>query len=313
MPNGPILGRRPEVARGPEGRNPRWRQTRKSNGDLAHGCQVRNTVDMGDLLETLAQELERPRDVTMQVVRHLAANYGITDDEVGAFLDGTLPTLEEDEVDLVLSPLFTPRIDDQAVFASRLGQDSLSSEERNDLVARAVSRPTNASFVTSDGETHAYRLGEVTVERYVHRLRLEGTIPDPIFELIQRFPAPHRAMLQAVARASIWDSDERYSILETYLKATTSLDTVNADDDRFLLDIVERYKPTDIADLVAKIPGWREELRGDLEAGGRPFFSEGVQREHGGQHDQRAAGGTLIEGKRHDLDFLGRLEPLLVG
>lgn len=95
-------------------------------------------MEVLDLSETLAQELERPRKISAQVARHLVANYSIADDEIGPFLVQTLPTLEEDEIDLILSPLFTPKLADQAVFAGRLGRQSIPSDELVRLVVQVV-------------------------------------------------------------------------------------------------------------------------------------------------------------------------------
>lgn len=278
------------------------------------GPRLGDTVGMGELVETLARELERPREVTPQVARHLAGNYGITDDEIGRFLIETLPTLEEDEVDLILSPLFTPKLDDQAVAAAQLGAESVPEDAQQTLVAQLVSRPTDAAFVTSDGETHAHRLGEVTVERYVFRLRLEGTITASIFGLIRRFPDRDRGLLQAVARRAIWENG-RSNILEGYLSAMRGLEDANANETRGLLDLVERYKPADIGELVAKIPRWREALRGDLglASGGRPFFNERIEQSHGGEYDRRSPEDAMIEAKKNDLALLDRLERVLVG
>ena len=266
-----------------------------------------------ELLETLAQELERPREVSAQVARHLLANYDVMDGQVGPFLVETLSTLEEDEIDLILSPLFTPKLDDQSVFAGKLGQVSVSSDEQARLVAEAIARPVDARLVSMD-DTHRVRLAEVTVERYVYRLRLEGTIPESTLELIARLPSDDRAVLHAVARRAIWESDGRSGILGGYLAAAERGGALSADEVRSLLDLVERYKPTDMADLIAKIPRWQEGLRSDLNtsAGGKPFFSDQIHQSHGGDRDRRSPEGSLMESKRHDLGFLERLGSLLV-
>ncbi len=271
-------------------------------------------MEVLDLSETLAQELERPRKISAQVARHLVANYGIADDETGPFLVQTLPTLEEDEIDLILSPLFTPKLADQAVFAGRLGRQSIPSDELVRLVVQVVARPTDASLAGMDDQNHRVRLGEVTVERYVYRLRLEATIPEATFELIQRHPSGDYPLFQAVARRATWEGDGRSGILRGYLMATAGIEAWGAAEVRSLLDLVDRYKPIDIADLVAKIPRWQEGLRSDLSlaSGRKPFFSEGIEHSHGGERDHRSPEGALIEAKRRELSFLERLELLLV-
>lgn len=274
-----------------------------------------NVTVLPGLLETLAQELERPRKISAQVARHLLGTYGINDDEIGPFLVKTLPGLEVDEIDLILSPLFTPKLADQAVFAGQLGRLSIPPDEQALLVAQAVARPTDANLVGLDEETYRIRLGEVTVERYVYRLRLEATIPESIFELIQRFPSGDHAMLQAVARRATWEADGRSGILGAYLTAIAGLEAQDPGEASALLDLVERYKPVDIGELVAKIPQWRDGLRSDLGAasGGKPFFSDRIEQSHGGERDHRLPEDALMEAKRHELDFLRRLELLLVG
>ena len=62
---------------------------------------------MPELLELLAAGLERPREITPQVHGHLTETYGLSRDAIGAFLLNELPALEDYEVDLILSPLFT--------------------------------------------------------------------------------------------------------------------------------------------------------------------------------------------------------------
>ena len=96
--------------------------------------------------------------------------------------------------------------------------------------------------------------------------------------------------------------------------ATAGIEACGAAEVRSLLDLVERYKPIDIADLVAKISRWQEGLRSDLSlaSGRKPFFSEGIEHSHGGEHDHRSPEGALIEAKRRELSFLERLELLLV-
>src|SRR5262249_30402957 len=154
----------------------RERQLKEKNADQPEPaihetrCRSITSAIVSQLLETLAAELERPRELSSRVVNYISGHYGIDYDAVGAFLVEELPKLEEDEVDLILSPAFTPKLSDQAVVAEILGRDSFPVEQWPALVQQLVARPTVAQLVTPDSRQHRVNLGEVTVERYVHRL-----------------------------------------------------------------------------------------------------------------------------------------------
>ena len=120
---------------------------------------------MSNLIETLAAELERPRELSPRVLNYIGGIYGIDHDAIGAFLVNGLSKLEDDEIDLILSPVFTPKLADQAVFAGLLGGESIPRERLPELVQQLVARPIQAQLLTLDGHTHLVTLREVTVER----------------------------------------------------------------------------------------------------------------------------------------------------
>ena len=269
---------------------------------------------MAQLLETLAAELERPREVTAQVASHLVGMYGLTRDAIGPFLVIELPKLEEYEIDLILSPLFTPTLRDQAVFADLLGVESIPTEQWPALVQKLVSRPSLAQLVTENGQTHSVPLRDVTVERYVHRLRLEGTIPESLFKLIEHLPpADDRPLLKAIARRTVWENDARRDILVRYLNGAATNDTYRLDDVVELLKLAETYQPNDLADLLAHIPHWQQVLRQEIieATSPKPFFNESVQEMHGGGRDQRRQDNSLLSAKESEQAFLLRLQQVL--
>ena len=81
---------------------------------------------MVKLLETLAVELERPRELPPRVVKYIGGTYSVEYEAVGSFLVDELPKVEDYELDLILSPVFTPKLTDQAVFAELLGTKSIA-------------------------------------------------------------------------------------------------------------------------------------------------------------------------------------------
>src|SRR5690348_4755916 len=158
------------------------------------------------LVDALAHELERPRELSARVLNYIGGTYGVDQDAIGSFLTNELGKLEDYEIDLILSPAFTPKIADEAVFAELLGTTTVPREQWTGLVRQLEERPTRAQLVTPDGQQHAVPLREVTIERYVHRLRLEGTIPESVFTLLDGIPTiEDRPLLRAIARRPVWE------------------------------------------------------------------------------------------------------------
>lgn len=271
---------------------------------------------MLQLLETLAAELERPRRLSAQVVNHLSGTYGLDRDAIGAFLVNELNKLEDYEIDLALSPVFTPTLQDQAVFADRLGQESVTAAEWPGLVQQLVARPTRARLVTEDGQIHYVPLRDVSIERYVHRLRLDATIPEPLFKLLDHFePASDRPLLKAVARRAVWENAARREILTRYLTSVAGGEADRRGDVVELLKLAETYLPADTASLLAQIPHWLQVLRQEINeaGGGKPFFNERVEELHGGGRDQRRQDNSRITAKENERTSLERLQRVLGG
>ncbi len=258
----------------------------------------------------LVEELEKPRLLTPQVLRYLSATYGVGRDEVGPFLDQRLSALDETETDLTLSSLFTPKLSDQARFAELLGDALIPERDWSELVRQLDQRPTQGCLVTEEGAAHRFPLATVTLERYVHRLRLDGTVSEPLYRLIQTLPpAEDRPLLLAIARRSIWDTPERQQILFDFLAKGCTSDGYRRDDAEALLTLMETAEPSSVEDILQRLPEWEGNLRTQLASTSlpRPFFNSKVEELHGGGRDHRASNEEAAAHKRAELEFLGRL------
>ena len=270
-----------------------------------------DTDAVSKLLETLTAELERPRELSARVLNYIGGNYGIDHDAIGQFLVTELPKLEDDELDLILSPAFTPKLADQAIFAELLGTGSIPRAEWPNLVQQLIARPVRAQLVTPGGVTYPVPLREVTIDRYVHRLRLEGTIPQTLFSLLARTPlVGDGPLLKAVARRAIWENGSRCNILVRYLTAAPRHGSYRIEDALELLSQVESHKPADVADLLARIPRRQQALREEINNPKR-FFSGAAEQLHGGERDHRQHGDARMSAKEDELAFLGRLQQVL--
>lgn len=269
---------------------------------------------MPSLIEALAAELERPRELSARVLNYISGTYGIDPDAIGAFLVNELPKLEDDEIDLILSPVFTPKLADQSVFAELLGSNSVPRDQWAGLVQQLVARPIRAQLLTLDGQVHIVPLRDVSIERYVHRLRLEAVIPESVFTKLEKMPvAADRPMLRAIARRPVFESSGTREILEEYLIALNDHGGYNLDDMIELLNLAENRKPANVSDLLASLPRWTELLREQIDKawGPKPFFHQQVEIMHGGGRDQRRQDDTLLSVKEHEFAFLLRLQELL--
>jgi hypothetical protein len=266
------------------------------------------------LIDTVARELERPRELSSRVLNYIGGTYGVDEDAIGAFLTTELKNLEDYEIDLILSPVFTPKITDEAIFAELLGSGNVPREQWAGLVRELVERPTHAQLVTPDGQLHSVPLREVTIERYVHRLRLEASIPESVFVLLNRIPSiEDRPMLRAIARRPVWEDRGTREILERYLDVVTDRGSYTLPDMMELLHLAENRKPASVQDLLASIPRWAEALREQIDAAGGPkqFFHQGVEAMHGGDRDQRRQDDIRLTAKEKELAFLHHLQNLL--
>src|SRR5262245_24730451 len=273
-----------------------------------------NKASVSQLVETIAAELERPRELSARVLNYISGHYSVDEDAIGSFLTNELPKLEDYEIDLILSPVFTPKLSDQAIFADQLGTESISRDQWAGLVQELVARPVRAELVTFDGKHHSVNLREVTIERYVYRLRLDANVPESLFKLAAGIPAStDRPLVKAVLRQVVWENAGAREILERFLTASIHGGTYRLDDTVALLNLVEGRKPANLADLLARIPGWQEALRHQIDAasGPKPFFNEDIRLLRGGGRDQRAQDGGRMSAKERDLEFLDRLHRLL--
>lgn len=265
-----------------------------------------------ELLTTLATELERPRPLPAQVTRHLCGVHGVERDEIAHFLQHGLAALEDYEIDLALAPVFTPTLDDQAVIADLLEGESIPQNDWANLVRALVDRPTEARLVTEDGQSTLVPLRDVSIERYVHRLRLNGGIPPAFVAFINtETPSTLRPLLKAIARRAIWENESRGEILRRYLEKHPESSATLREDAIELLKVMETYEPTDVTDLLGRIPQWEKILKHEvsLASGSKPFFNERVQDLHGGGRDQRLQ--ESVQPKQRELEFLGRLKQAL--
>jgi hypothetical protein len=266
---------------------------------------------MSDLNNALVSALERERPLTSQVLGHLAEAHDVSREGVAGFLAEGYASLEDYEIDIAFSPLFTPGLSDQADFAALLGGKSLPRQEWDSLVAVLAARPTLATFVTPEGTRCRVPLRPVTIERFVHRLRLDGSIPPDLMALFATVTDEETQRVWfAIARRAIWETPGRQAILRRTLAPGIPPSAEGVE----LLRIMESYEPADATEALARLPAWLKGIQEEMRSLGdpRPFFNERVQDMHGGGRDRRdTRNEARLEALRRTGTFLERWHRVL--
>jgi hypothetical protein len=265
-------------------------------------------------LDVLARELARPRPLLKQVTDHLCSHYSLARDELVRFLTDELARLEDYEVDLIFSPMFTPTLEDQAAFSDLLETATLPAIACPELIDRLAALPVIGRVIVEDGQEVPVKLRPVVIARFVNRLNLDVAVPAVLAKLLNSLPpAGDRALLKALARRPIWQAEPRREILFRFLVATTSGDAYHRDDLVALLKLMETYQPRDAAEVLARLPHWREVKRKEIATANtpKPFFSERIQEMHGGGRDQRSQQQTPVAVWQAELAFLEKLQQVL--
>lgn len=265
-------------------------------------------------LQAIEKELGRTRALVPQVVAHILGQYGATRDDLGRFLREVVPGLEDYQIDVMFSPIFTPGILEQALYSKLVIEAPLEGGATNALVQALCDRRIQTPLRLEDGAEHRLPLREVTLNRYVSRLNLERVIPEPLAARIQEAIAPDElAIAHAIARRPVWATEGRENLLHQFLGTTLGTPHGTVENLSALMRLVETYRPATLEELIASLPELRELLRREManSAMPRPFFNERVRDLHGGGRDQRGRDEHLIESKQREAAFLELLQTQL--
>lgn len=265
---------------------------------------------MRELEDAVHADLSSTRQLPAQIAVHLSAHHEVDTDVVVPFFEQEFPKLEDYQVDLILSPAFTPTLQDQSRYSSYLMPSPVPSTELAPLVHRLAIRPTLAHFVLATGGEFRVPLREVIIDRYVRRLNLDHAMSDAVWACVRHLaPEADRSKLMAIARRPIWRPPNRNALLLNALSRAFDQESYRLYDFELLLRLAEQYQPTHAEELASLIP---ELLRGieteiSQHSVPKPFFSDRIREMHGGSRDQRITSHDFTSEKQSMLEALRRL------
>lgn len=251
------------------------------------------------LQDRIREDLAAARPVTPQVSRHLQSHHGIPSGDEAAFLESRLPLLEEYEAELILSPLFTPTVEDQARVSPLLGDPPPSAAAVEELVARLERRSTEA-VVQCEGASVRIVLPPGIVRRYVRLLNLGEPVLPAVRSAAGAFPPPLRDRLLALARTEPWRAPARQTILAAFIEAFLRRSSYAEEKIGHLSQIVQTTRPERLGDLAGPIESL---VRVTAPPSGPLFFDVQIE-------DRYAEGATEGFGEKKTLPANERIHAL---
>lgn len=204
------------------------------------------------LQDRIQADLASPRPVTPQVSGHLQSHHGTAPGDEASFLQSRLSLIEEYEAELVLSPLFTPSLEDQARVSPLLSDPPPSAAAVEEMVDGLESRRIEA-VVQCQGASVRVVLPPGIIRRYVRLLNLGERILPAVRSAAGAFPPPVRDRLLALARTEPWRAPARQEILAAFIDAFLRRSSYAEEKIDHLSQIVQTTRPERLNDLAGPI------------------------------------------------------------
>ena len=244
------------------------------------------------LLDIIQGLLSMERMLDNRLAASIAAALGVDDPLEGLTAD-RLGRMLDYELELLLSPLFTPAFDDRCACEPALPLGGVPAAAVPGLVAALVARGIRCDLVFGDGRV-TLAVPEVVIDRHVRLLRLSGVVDDTVAAHFEGVDNPTRYRCICLARRRVWQSPERAELLKTCLDTLSHRKRFTDEKLRFLSDFVHTYHPQGVEGLLAALYNLVEAYHRDRE---HPIFNEQLE-EHQGVNIRSRYCGTEVKAYR---------------
>ncbi len=249
------------------------------------------------IIEMVALELTKPRQLTDQIINHILSHYSYTLDQIDEFFRDEFPRIvekdplgEDYEIDLLFASVFTPKISDKAVFSKILDEVDLTTQDVEDMISELERRNLQANFyitIKRRDETilkhFSIRLGNVNLRRYVKLLNLEYKPSKELSQVIDVVFRNESDFVKAILRDKFWKEEWREEFLRVYLLYSAG-GSVPVEKFNLLLKIF-LGNPTassvyEIYELLQDVIEWSKFQVDNLKAGRKQFFNEMIEQSY---------------------------------
>jgi hypothetical protein len=240
------------------------------------------------LIQMIEEELTKPRQLTEQVINYIASHYSYTLDQIDKFFEEELSKLEDYELDLLFSPIFTPKVSDKAIFSKILDDVEITSEDVDEIVENLKERNLTASFFISLKKENgtiekkfSVPLNRINLERYIRLLYLDCQPSKQLSRAIDVVFRSECDKIKAILRDKFWKEEWREEFLRAYLVYIAGQGEVSVEKFELLLKIF-RSNPTardiyEIYESISDLIQWTQSQVDMLKAGGKRFFNEMIE------------------------------------
>ncbi|CUT08110.1 hypothetical protein JGI9_01330 [Candidatus Kryptonium thompsonii] len=243
------------------------------------------------LIDMIEAELTKPRQITEQVLDNILSHYSYTLDQIDKFFAEEIANLEDYEIDILFSPIFTPKVQDKAMFSKILDEIEIDKDGVDEIVKELEKRSLRANLyvVFKNGDkfyekSFSIPLNSVNLKRYVKLLNLDCKPSKEFSKMIETTFKDKSDEVKAILRDEFWKEEWREEFLKAYLVYVSNQGDASLEKFELLLKIL-RGNPTassiyEIYELISDVIQWTEIQVNVLKTGRRQFFNDMIEQSY---------------------------------
>jgi hypothetical protein len=239
---------------------------------------LENTYRQAELATWIRSELAKPQVMRAQVLARLTDEFQcLTEDELTLFFEERFNQLEDYEVDLLLSPQFTARIEQQQAFSQQFTYAHYPKNQLDPLVEEILSTPTEAILNTPSGKAVHVALTPVLIERFLGTLKLTRPVHAAHSE-IEILPMNVQTQSAYVLRDDVFKYDKYKAILLQLIPGLAKEDDTTKELISFTAEFIKTYTPQTLEEVENKLKRLIESCQADsLTADSRSYHHEEIK------------------------------------
>ncbi len=240
------------------------------------------TPELSAVVDVARELLCAPRALTPQVAEYLRSQHDVPAGETVSWLQRELATLEGYELELLLSPLFTPTRETRERFEDVLGEGHLDADHIAEVVEALVEQ--GLKFVLEiEGRTLQFPVPPVIIERFVRLTHIDSPLPS---ECSAYRPLPPE--VRCLFRDRIWKRAGSARLIPDLLEASRRTNEDLTSCVSFLTDFVRSHRPgsrDECRRFLENVAAAYEEDLQRYKSGDRSFFSDELRATYAGRKD----------------------------